>query len=237
MDNGDYDDSLDEKSNKKNIPQEFYSKSSLVFSPDSDDSIELNVIDSSSSSTDEEEHSDSGNYELTKRFGLELLNATKHNTISPMKIILGEETRTTILIRNIPKNYLPRDLLNELLSNEDLKNKFNFFYLPINKKTNKNYGFSIINFTNPFHVILFFEMYQKKKFLKFITEKGLELNYIAYKNSQRSIANDSNEILIPLKYMKLFKQIYRQSVCIIKDVNFCNEGMFRVKTIGRNVQY
>ena len=75
----------------------------MVFSPDSDDSIELNVIDSSSSSTDEEEHSGSGNYELPKRFGLELLNATKHNTISPMKIILGEETRTTILIRNIPR--------------------------------------------------------------------------------------------------------------------------------------
>lgn len=188
-------------------------------------------MDLSSSSIDEEEHSDSGNYELSKRFNLKLLNATKHNSISPMKIILGEETRTTILIRNIPNNYLPKELLNELLSNEELKNKFNFFYLPLNRKTNKNYGFSIINFTNPFHVILFYEMYQKKKFLKFITEKGFELNYIAYKNSQRNITDDSNEILIPLKYMKLFKQIYRQSVCIIKDVNFCNEGMFRVRNI------
>lgn len=145
---------------------------------------------------------------------------------------MGDETRTTILIKNIPVNYQPKELLGELLSNEDLKGKFNFFYLPYNNKRNENYGFSILNFVNPFHVILFFEMYHKKKFSKYITEKSLELSYINYKNSN-TIQEDNIDLLIPLKYLKLFKKIYRHAVCIVKDVNFCNEGMFRVKTLGR----
>ena len=155
-----------------------------------------------------------------------------------MKIILGEERRTTLLIKNIPLGYQLKDLLNELLTNEYLKGKFNFFYLPFNRRKNQNYGFSIINFTNPFHVILFYEMFNKKKFLKYITEKGLELSYITYKNTHSSsIQEDNNEILIPLKYMKLFKQIYRQAVCIVKEVNCYNEGMFKVKTLGRSLKH
>ena len=81
-------------------------------------------------------------------------------------------------------------------------------------------------------MILFFEMYHKKKFSKYITEKSLELSYINYKNSN-TIQEDNIDLLIPLKYLKLFKKIYRHAVCIVKDVNFCNEGMFRVKTLGR----
>ena len=211
----------------------------MAFSPDNDDEdIELNILNSSSSSTDEEEHSDSEDLDKSKRFNLKLLNTFSKNVISPMKIILGEERRTTLLIKNIPLSYQPKDLLNELLTNEYLKGKFNFFYFPFNRRKNQNYGFSIINFTNPFHVILFYEMFNKKKFLKYITEKGLELSYIPYKNTHSSsIQEDNNEILIPLKYMKLFKQIYRQAVCIVKEVNCYNEGMFKVKTLGRSLKH
>lgn len=239
IDEGDYDDSLDEKSNQKHIPQEFYSKSSLhstsntaYFNKDNDEEIQIHFLDTSSSSTDEEEHS--SDYDISNRFNVSFLNVTKQNLISPTRIILGDEQRTTILIKNIPTNYYPKDLLSELLTNNDIKGKFNFFYLPFNNRKNENYGFSIINFVNPFHVILFYELYHKKKFSKYITAKSLEISYINYNNTKRiEIVEDNNEILLPLKYLSLFKRIYHHSVCIVKERNFCNEGMFRVKSLGK----
>ena len=162
-----------------------------------DEEINLHFLDTSSSSTDEEEHS--SDYDISNRFNVSFLNVTKKNLISPTKIILGDEQRTTILIKNIPPNYYPKDLLSELLANNDIKGKFNFFYLPFNSRKNENYGFSIINFVNPFHVILFYELYHKRKFSKYITEKSLEISYTNYFNTKRvEIVEDNNDILLPI---------------------------------------
>ena len=88
---------MDEKSNQKHIPQEFYSKSSLhstsnnnCFKKDNDEEINLHFLDTSSSSTDEEEHS--SDYDISNRFNVSFLNVTKKNLISPTKIILGDSS-------------------------------------------------------------------------------------------------------------------------------------------------
>ena len=161
-------------------------------------------------------------------------NSKKFSEISPIKIILGEEKRTTILIKNIPNLYKPKELFNEFMKNEDISGKFNYFYLPYNKEIHRNYGFAVINFTNPFHIIIFFEMYQKNKLFKYINEEPLELIFLNYNILNENTSDINNiDILIPLKYKELFKKIYKYSVCITIEKNFYDDGFFKVKSFGK----
>mmetsp|Transcript_46646 Transcript_46646/g.101762 ORF Transcript_46646/g.101762 Transcript_46646/m.101762 type:complete len:492 (-) Transcript_46646:39-1514(-) len=54
------------------------------------------------------------------------------------------DTRTTVMLRNIPNKY-SRDMLVDRL-NEDMKGHFDFLYLPIDFKNKCNVGYGFINF-------------------------------------------------------------------------------------------
>lgn len=162
----------------------------------------------------------------------------EYNEISPMKIIIGDEYRTMVLIKNIPLFYKPQTLLNEILSYEYLEGKFNFFYLPYNNKANKNYGFALINFVNALHVVLFYEYFHKRYPKKYRSHsKKIELCFIDYDNNDLNKEAIYKEIILPYKYMGLFKEIYRKAVCVVKDVNLYGEGYFAVKSFGHRKTY
>mmetsp|Transcript_70764 Transcript_70764/g.185513 ORF Transcript_70764/g.185513 Transcript_70764/m.185513 type:complete len:412 (+) Transcript_70764:75-1310(+) len=59
---------------------------------------------------------------------------------------LPEDERTTVMLRNLPNNYTRAMVLN-LLDNEGFKGKYDFFYLPIDFKTNACLGYAFINLT------------------------------------------------------------------------------------------
>ena len=105
------------------------------------------------------------------------------------------------------------------MKNDVISGKFNYFYLPYNNEIHHNYGFAVINFINPFHTIIFFELYQKHKLLKYINEDYLELIFLNY-NIFNAISNDINnlEILIPLKYKELFKKNFLKKFINIQFV-------------------
>ena len=122
------------------------------------------------------------------------------------------------------------------MKNEDISGKFNYFYLLYNKKIHRNYGFAVINFINPFHIIIFFETYQKNKLFKYINEEHLELIFLNYNILNNNTYDINNlEILIPLKYKELFIKIYEYSVCITIKKNFYNNGVIKVKSFGMKV--
>jgi len=230
--NENYDNNIDENISNINIPKIFnyYINNENNETTKNDINKELNDENSKTFSKSFYNCKYSNNEKFYK-------NSKKNSEISPIKIILGEEKRTTILIKNIPTLYKPKELLNELMKNELISGKFNYFYLPYNNEIHHNYGFAVINFINPFHTIIFFELYQKNKFLKYINEDYLELIFLNY-NIFNTIVNDINnlEILIPLKYKELFKKIYKYSVCITIEKNFYNEGLFKVKNFGNKLK-
>ena len=47
---------------------------------------------------------------------------------------------------------------------------------------------------------------------------------------------EETEFLLPLKWLELFKKIYKNSVCIVKEINIYNDGTFLVKNIGKNLK-
>lgn len=111
----DYTDELDENCYCKNIPKEFIAKISLE---------ELKMMyqhaSEASFSIDDEQRTIQPIYTL------------QDYMISIEAIIIGEDKRTMIAIRNIPKDYSPKALFSELCVN--FYEKFNYFFLPYSRQ-------------------------------------------------------------------------------------------------------
>jgi hypothetical protein len=82
------------------------------------------------------------------------------------------------MIRNIPNKYKLSTILEDL--NVDFKDKFDLFYLPIDFTNNCNLGFAFINFVDPMHIVLFYDIFKGKKWRRFNSEK---VNYIYFINN------------------------------------------------------
>ena len=91
------------------------------------------------------------------------------------KIIQGNDTRTTIMVKNIPNKY-NQVLLLELFS-RNYAGKFDFFYLPIDFKNKCNVGYAFINFLDATMIISFHEEFNGKRWERFNSEKICELTY------------------------------------------------------------
>lgn len=90
----------------------------------------------------------------------------------------GREKRTTLMIRNIPNKYTQKVLLR--LIDLMFKDKYDFFYLPIDYKHRCNVGYAFINFTaDTFKEAIpqFFTLFNNKKWDKFNSEKISKISY------------------------------------------------------------
>ena len=147
-------------------------------------------------------------------------NNTVKEIINLEDVALGKETRTTIMIRNIPIKYDTKVLLKEL---EPFDGKFNCLYMPYDYFKDGNKGYAFLNLTNPYHILLFYDYFYNKSWLFFDSKKICELNYAksqgteeirakakTYKDIKKTLffisTNDDNidnTIEIPMKYLKL----------------------------------
>ena len=93
---------------------------------------------------------------------------SKNIPINLDNIALGKETRTTVMIKNIPIKYDTKVLLKEL---EPFDGKFNCLYMPYDYTKNGNKGYAFLNFVNPYHILLFYEWFHGKSWLFFESKK------------------------------------------------------------------
>ena len=96
--------------------------------------------------------------------------------ISPLNI--GNDPRTTLMIRNIPNKYTIQDLSNEI--DQNFENSYDFLYLPCDIKVlyflfqnNCNVGYGFINFVSTEILFEFYKRFHSKKWLKFRSDKVL----------------------------------------------------------------
>ena len=162
------------------------------------------------------------------------------NIINLMDIFLCKDLRTTVMIKNIPNKYTITSFLDEI--NVFFKNTYDIFYLPIDYINKCNLGFAFINFVEPFHIILFYELYRGKKWKRFNSEKKCELLYAKYQGRQELISHfekgkvllfDSEEkrplilpvlnplpkIKLPCYYLDLFVKLYPNIYYEINNIN------------------
>ena len=163
------------------------------------------------------------------------------NQINLMNIFLCEDNRTTLMIKNIPNKYTISSFLDEI--NIYFKHTYDVFYLPIDYVNKCNLGFAFINFVEPLHIILFYELYRGKKWKKFKSDKICELLYAKFQNKKELISHfekgkvlfyDSAEkrplilptpkilpkINIPYYYLNLFTKLYPKVSYEIKEFKY-----------------
>ena len=89
------------------------------------------------------------------------------------------------MIKNIPNKYTLSSILEEI--DMYFKGTYDIFYLPIDYINKCNLGFAFINFVEPLHIILFYELYRGKKWKKFNSEKICELLYAKFQGRKELI--------------------------------------------------
>lgn len=83
--------------------------------------------------------------------------------------------KTTLMIKNIPNRYKRHTLLKSININH--KDKFDFFYLPIDFEKNLNFGYAFINFISTKFIERFYLEFNAKKWNKFHSKKVCEIRY------------------------------------------------------------
>jgi len=151
------------------------------------------------------------------------------NIINLSNILQCKDPRTTLMIKNIPNKYTISSFLEEIDGN--FKGTYDIFYLPIDYVNKCNLGFAFINFIEPYHIILFYELYRGKKWRKFNSEKKCELLYAKFQGRKELISHfergkilffDSEDkkplilpvpsfyptIKFPFSYLSIFTKLY-----------------------------
>jgi len=110
------------------------------------------------------------------------------------KISKGDDTRTTLMIKNIPNKYTSKMLLAAI--DELHKGTYDFFYLPIDFKNKCNVGYAFINMISPTHIISFYQAFNGKKWEKFNSEKVASLAYARIQGRTALISHFQNSSLM-----------------------------------------
>ena len=130
-------------------------------------------------------------------------------------IVTGKDTRTTVMIRNIPIKYTD-EILNEALV--EFHGKYDCLYMPYDYEKNGNKGYAFINFLNPLHILYFYEKFNGKKWVHFESSKICELNCAHFQGV--------NEIQ---KHAKNFKDLKKTSYYNEKEENMIIPSKYLLK--------
>ncbi|OMJ74082.1 hypothetical protein SteCoe_27065 [Stentor coeruleus] len=97
-------------------------------------------------------------------------------------IYSNQDTRTTLMIRNIPNKYTQAMLLETI--NKKFVNAYDFFYLPIDFKNKCNVGYAFINMKSIACIPKLFKEFNGKRWEKFNSEKICALSYARIQGKQ-----------------------------------------------------
>ncbi|KAE8123780.1 hypothetical protein FH972_018709 [Carpinus fangiana] len=110
------------------------------------------------------------------------------------RILRGDDSRTTLMIKNIPNKYTSKMLLAAI--DEHCRGTYDFIYLPIDFKNKCNVGYAFINMIDPRQIIPFYQAFNGKKWEKFNSEKVASLAYARIQGKSALIAHFQNSSLM-----------------------------------------
>ncbi|KAL5791594.1 hypothetical protein ACOSP7_000188 [Xanthoceras sorbifolium] len=110
------------------------------------------------------------------------------------RILHGDDSRTTLMIKNIPNKYTSKMLLAAI--DEHCRGTYDFIYLPIDFKNKCNVGYAFINMIDPRQIIPFHQAFNGKKWEKFNSEKVASLAYARIQGKSALIAHFQNSSLM-----------------------------------------
>jgi hypothetical protein len=106
----------------------------------------------------------------------------------------GEETRTTVMVRNIPNKYNQVMLLDEV--NVRHEGTYDFFYLPIDFKNKCNVGYCFINFLEPRFIVPFVQEFNGQRWRSFNSEKVCVVSFARIQGKAAMVSRFQNSSLL-----------------------------------------
>ena len=108
----------------------------------------------------------------------------------------GRDTRTSLMVRNIPNKYTQQMLLNEFAENGHGPGKIDFFYLPIDFKNRCNRGYAFINFVDYRDILPFHQQYYGKHWRAFNSDKMCDVTYARIQGKAGMLKRFENSALM-----------------------------------------
>ena len=137
----------------------------------------------------------------------------KNIPINLKDVALGKDSRTTIMVKNIPIKYDYEALKEEL---KPFEGKYDCIYIPHDYAKKGNKGFAFVNLTSPYHILLFYDYFHNRGWRFYQSLKICDLYYAKFQGTEAILKqvkgnkgpiviecpNDVN-IEIPNKYINL----------------------------------
>jgi hypothetical protein len=108
----------------------------------------------------------------------------------------GMDTRTSLMVRNIPNKYTQQMLLSEFTENGHGPGIIDFFYLPIDFKNRCNRGYAFINFVDYGDILLFHRQYYGKHWRTFNSDKICDITYARIQGKGAMLKRFENSALM-----------------------------------------
>jgi hypothetical protein len=120
----------------------------------------------------------------------------RHLTLDLDGVENGRDTRTSLMVRNIPNKYTQQMLLSEFTENGHGPGIIDFFYLPIDFKNRCNRGYAFINFVDYRDILPFHRRYYGKHWRTFNSDKICDITYARIQGKSAMLKRFENSALM-----------------------------------------
>lgn len=114
------------------------------------------------------------------------------NKVSIDSIEKGLDTRTTVMLRNIPNHLAQKDVMNFVDHACHCKGLYDFFYLRIDFHNDHNVGYAFINFSNLEGLIKFVRIAHDHLWLEYCSSKVARVSYATQQGREALISRFRN---------------------------------------------
>lgn len=120
----------------------------------------------------------------------------RHLRLDVDSVESGRDSRTSLMVRNIPNKYTQQMLLSEFAENGHGPGVIDFFYLPIDFKNKCNRGYAFINFVDYRDILPFHRRYFGKHWRTFNSDKICEITYARIQGKSAMLKRFENSALM-----------------------------------------
>uniref|UniRef100_A0A7S3PDH2 RRM domain-containing protein n=1 Tax=Amphora coffeiformis TaxID=265554 RepID=A0A7S3PDH2_9STRA len=120
----------------------------------------------------------------------------RHLMLDLESVELGKDTRTSLMVRNIPNKYTQQMLLSEFTEHGHGPGVIDFFYLPIDFKNRCNRGYAFINFVDYKDILPFHRRYFGKHWRTFNSDKICDITYARIQGKAAMLKRFENSALM-----------------------------------------
>ncbi|KAJ6587017.1 hypothetical protein DFH09DRAFT_242380 [Mycena vulgaris] len=121
-------------------------------------------------------------------------NGVERNQLNLARIEDGQDTRTTVMIKNIPNKMSDKDLMAYI--GGVCARKIDFLYLRMDFQNGCNVGYAFVNFINVQDLLRFAKAKLGEKWNMFSSEKVLQMSYANYQGKEALVEKFKNSCIM-----------------------------------------